>query len=641
MFGKLIYSLLFILFTPFLLLGQASPAPTEQDTTNKKEVHIIYSDLLENQTDANGERVTKLSGGVQLQQDSVLLFCDTAFKQGNNIIAYGKVAIQQNDSLIIFSDSLVYRGETKVADLFGNVVMDQGTRQLFTDYLNYELEPKIARFVTGGLITQGDTKLESKKGTYFVNTDEMYFKDSITVFDSTFTLRADTLLMNTETQIVTFLGPTLIQQDSNLIYCEDGFYDMDTEYAEFLQNAQYLKGEQKATALTIIYDGSMKEIRLEGAARFEENDKTATADIIRYEEESEDIYLEGNAFFRDSIQEIESEETIRYNSKTESFSTLGRTKVVDESQILEANQLDFDEITGLGRAEGAVFWQDTIEHITIDAHIADYTKESQYIKAYGNRPLLSFLSDSDTLFLASDTLISNQDEGKSDDRLMQSYTDVRIFRNDLQAIADSLSFISKDSIFKLYKEPILWSDTAQFRGDSIFIQMKDGSIDRIFLYNNAFVVTSPDLLFFNQIKGTTITAFFQQDALQRVKVEGNAESIYYVLDKEDAYIGMNQTICSEMLLFFENNSVTNINFYKQPNSSVTPMSKIKDDPPNLTGFTWDFNIRPKSVADLRNPRLSVKRSKINTSNRPSNTPSTPTSKDTRAKGRPNFPTGRN
>ena len=132
----------------------------------------------------------------------------------------------------------------------------------------------------------------------------MFFKDSITVYDSTFTLRADTLLYNSNTQVVTFLGPTLINQDSNLIYCEDGFYDLDTKLAEFTQNAQYVKGEQKATAEIIIYDGSMKEIRLEGDAQFVENDKLATADVIRYEEETENIFLEGNAFFRDSTQEL-------------------------------------------------------------------------------------------------------------------------------------------------------------------------------------------------------------------------------------------------------------------------------------------------------------------------------------------------
>jgi len=597
---------LFFFLLPSSLNAQATVTVTENDTTGKKEIKIIYSDLLENEEDSLGNRITKLSGAVELQQDSVLMFCDTAFKSGENIIAYGNVAIQQNDSLKVFSDSLVYRGATKIADLFGNVVMESQSKNLFTNYLNYELEPKIARYTTGALITQGDTKLVSKRGTFFVETDEMFFKDSITVFDSTFTLRADTLLYNSETQVVTFLGPTLINQDSNLIYCEEGFYDMDTKLAEFTKNAQYVKGEQKATAKVITYDGSMKEIRLEGDAQFEENDKVATADVIRYEEDSENIFLEGNAYFRDSIQEIKTDENINYNSETESFSTTGRSKVVDKQQVLEADALKFDDETGLGLAEGNVYWQDTIENISIETEIANYNKESGYLKATGGRPLLS-IADTDTLFLASDTLVSTEASDTDTTRLMEAFEDVRIYKSDLQAIADSLAFISKDSIFKLFRDPILWSDTSQFIGDSIFIQMKDGGIDRIYLYGNAFIVTTPDLQFFNQIKGKNITAFFENNELDRVKVVGNAEAVYYALDDVEAYLGATKTICSEMLILFKNQNVSRIKFFKQPNSEVLPMKQIISGPPELDGFSWDFDIRPKSIADLRNKNLVMKR----------------------------------
>lgn len=598
--------LAFFFLLPSSLNAQATVTVTENDTTGKKEIKIIYSDLLENEEDSLGNRITKLSGAVELQQDSVLMFCDTAFKSGENIIAYGNVAIQQNDSLKVFSDSLVYRGATKIADLFGNVVMESQSKNLFTNYLNYELEPKIARYTTGALITQGDTKLVSKRGTFFVETDEMFFKDSITVFDSTFTLRADTLLYNSETQVVTFLGPTLINQDSNLIYCEEGFYDMDTKLAEFTKNAQYVKGEQKATAKVITYDGSMKEIRLEGDAQFEENDKVATADVIRYEEDSENIFLEGNAYFRDSIQEIKTDENINYNSETESFSTTGRSKVVDKQQVLEADALKFDDETGLGLAEGNVYWQDTIENISIETEIANYNKESGYLKATGGRPLLS-IADTDTLFLASDTLVSTEASDTDTTRLMEAFEDVRIYKSDLQAIADSLAFISKDSIFKLFRDPILWSDTSQFIGDSIFIQMKDGGIDRIYLYGNAFIVTTPDLQFFNQIKGKNITAFFENNELDRVKVVGNAEAVYYALDDVEAYLGATKTICSEMLILFKNQNVSRIKFFKQPNSEVLPMKQIISGPPELDGFSWDFDIRPKSIADLRNKNLVMKR----------------------------------
>ena len=624
--GYIALAFLFLNIIPFFLTAQTTVTVTENDTTGKKEIKIIYSDLLENEEDSLGNRITKLSGAVELRQDSVLMYCDTAFKLGENVIAYGNVVIQQNDSLKVFSDSLVYRGATKIADLFGNVVMESEGKNLFTNYLNYELDPKIARYTTGALITQGDTKLVSKRGTFFVETDEMFFKDSITVFDSTFTLRADTLLYNSETQVVTFLGPTLINQDSNLIYCEEGFYDMDTKLAEFTKNAQYVKGEQKATAEMITYDGSMKEIRLEGNAQFEENDKLATADVIRYDEDSENIFLEGNAYFRDSIQEIKTEKNINYNSETESFSTTGRSKVVDDKQVLEADALDFDDQTGIGVAEGNVFWQDTVENISILTEVANYNKDSGYLKATGGRPLLT-IADKDTLFMASDTLLSTEASETDTTRLMEAYEDVRIFKEGLQAIADSLAFITKDSLFKLFKAPILWSDTSQFKGDSIFIQMKDGGIDKIYLYGNAFIVTTPDLKFFNQIKGKNITAFFKNNELDKVKVVGNAEAVYYALDDVEAYLGATKTICSEMLILFDNQNVSRIKFFTQPSSEVLPMKQVLFGPPELDGFSWDFDIRPKSIADLRDKTLVMKRNVRRSGNTSPNAPPTVSSDD--------------
>jgi len=363
----------------------------------------------------------------------------------------------------------------------------------------------------------------------------------------------------------------------------------------------------------ITYDGSMKEIRLEGDAKFVENDKLATADVIRYDEGTEDIFLEGNAFFRDSTQEVKTKEDIKYNSATESFKATGRAEVVDDKQILVANALDFDDETGLGLAKGDVFWQDTVENISINAEIANYNQESGYIKAKGGRPLLTLIN-SDTLFLASDTLISSQDENADSTRLLEAFEDVRIFKEGLQAVADSMAFITNDSLIKLFGDPVLWSDTSQFKGDSIFIQMKGGGIDRIYLYNNAFVVTSTDLKFFNQIKGKNIVAYFVNYQLDRVQVTGNAEAIYYALDEEDAYIGATQTICSEMLIYFKEENVDRIKFFKQPSSEITPMKQLLDNQPKLDGFSWDFIIRPQSVEDLRDKTLVMTRGRTSMAN---------------------------
>ncbi|HMR42696.1 MAG TPA: hypothetical protein PKC40_02640, partial [Saprospiraceae bacterium] len=174
----------------------------------------------------------------------------------------------------------------------------------------------------------------------------------------------------------------------------------------------------------------------------------------------------------------------------------------------------------------------------------------------------------------------------------------RIYKRDLQAVSDSLTYSMGDSLFKFYNEPIIWSDTTQFFADTMHIQMANNKIDKIFLFENSFIINSPDNIFFNQIKGKHITAFFEERELRKMRVDGNAESVYYLLDDSKAYIGANKTICSEMLLYFGDNKVDEIKFFAQPQATLFPMGQAQKSELELKGFRWISDVRPKSKNDL-------------------------------------------
>ena len=128
--------------------------------------------------------------------------------------------------------------------------------------------------------------------------------------------------------------------------------------------------------------------------------------------------------------------------------------------------------------------------------------------------------------------------------------------------------------------------------------LKNKKLDRIWLIQNALVVNSEDGLMFNQIKGKNTTAFFRDDEVREMLVEGNAQAIYYALDDGRAYIGLNETECSEMRLYFGNNQVESIKFYTQPSGSFTPMKKAGSGTKKLDGFFWEQVRRPHRIQDL-------------------------------------------
>lgn len=681
--ARFTYSLRFYLvctmlfFLNFKVAGQ-SPLRAKQDTTPPKEVVFIDNADLLRVVGADTKRVTQqLVGNVELSQDSIYMYCDSADLVNEvQLYAYDNVIIQQGDSIAAFSDRLDYNAEDLIAHLEGNVILQNGTRQLYTDKLTYDLATKLATYTTGGRLTDGATELRSTRGYYYADRDEIFFRDSVVVIGEQFEMRADTLRYDAKNETVYFLGPTVIRTDTAEIYCEDGFYNVKTEEALFRKNAQYRSGEQIAAADSIVYAGLTQLYTLSGQAYVREGDKAlARAERIIYNKRLETYELQGNALLVDSLRTVRGE-YVRYDKTNNIYKVSGgRPEVIDGAMILRAKGLDFDEATGLGFATGNVEWRDTSANLTIFAERAVYNQETGYLKASGgrnNRPLLITILEGDSLFLTADTLFSQQvttsevsplpssvdtvttvdhitsplpgGEGpgkrfidtsattpahitsplpggeepgerpitsplpaeetpaqKPTDttRIIQAYRDVRIYKSDMQALCDSLAFNTTDSILTLFRDPMLWQDTSELTADTINVFIKNDALDKVHLMRKALVVTSPDSLFFNQVKGKDIYAYFDSSSLSRTDVVGNAEAIYYAQDEAGAYIGVNKTACSEMSLEFKNGGVHFIRFLDMPSGRLDPMKALNpSSQPTLEGRRADAKLRPRSLADL-------------------------------------------
>ncbi|MEO0732159.1 MAG: OstA-like protein [Bacteroidota bacterium] len=628
-----------LLLAFLFLLGTCGRAQgTVGDTTVREVVNIDRADELRM---LNQGETQLLVGNVELSQDSIFMYGDSVILIASvQVNAYDNVTIQQGDSLAAFSDELDYNAETRLADLTGNVVLQRGDMELFTDRLAYDLTTKLATYHTGGRIVTDSTELRSTHGYYYADQQQVYFRDSVVVIDDRFEMRADTLLYDLANERVYFLGPTVIRTDTHRIYCESGYYDVQLDEAVFRQNAQYQSGERRAAADSITYYGGLREVYvLEGNAYVAEGEfQRAEAERINYFRREDRYKLEGDALVRDSVQTVTGD-TIDYDVATATYSVAGgRPRVSAPPMIILADRLDADAETGMNVASGAVIWRDTSADMTISAAVARYNEETGYLQAYGGvgdtraRPLMSSILEGDTLWLAADTLVSVRadlvdtsyvtrtigvdstflgdslvvSEITETDTLLRPDTirylaahhDVRILKSDLQAVCDSLGFNTVDSVLTLYQDPVLWQDTSQLTGDTINVHFRGESLDKVQLRRNALVITSPDLLYFNQVKGKQIEAFFDSTSLERTEVVGNAEAIYYILDEEGRYVGVNKTACSSMVLHFRNGGVRKIRFLSAPSGKMDPMRAVDHETFKLEGFRWEVDRRPLQLKDL-------------------------------------------
>ena len=198
----------------------------------------------------------------------------------------------------------------------------------------------------------------------------------------------------------------------------------------------------------------------------------------------------------------------------------------------------------------------------------------------------------DTLYLRADTLIS-YDNPDTNDRRLDAYQNVRIYKTDFQAIADSLIYDFVDSTIYFFNDPVLWTARNQIEADLIHIKIKESEIETMDLNTNSFMVLQDSLGNFNQLKGKTMKAYFVDNMIDHLDVNGNSECIFFALDEiENTIMGMNKIICSEMTIRFVENKADNISFYTSPEAQFIPPHELVETDKRLKGYSWRADERP-------------------------------------------------
>ncbi len=196
-------------------------------------------------------------------------------------------------------------------------------------------------------------------------------------------------------------------------------------------------------------------------------------------------------------------------------------------------------------------------------------------------------------------------------RIIIAHHHFKMFKSDLQAKSDSMFYSNADSTIRCFVNPLMWTQGSQLSGDTIYLQMKHKKLDNMTMFPNAFIVNieKDDSVHFNQVGGRRMRGFFKDDKLNRMFIEGNAESIYFARDSGKMTIsGMQRSLSSRIRVDFKNNEATNLAFYTKPENRYGPLAKFKEDEKILKGFIWKPKERPVSKESII-PSFNKKASK--------------------------------
>jgi lipopolysaccharide export system protein LptA len=421
----------------------------------------------------------------------------------------------------------------------------------------------------------------------------------------------------------------IIQGDTIHLYGDKMFYNGDIRLARFINNVKMLDKSITLTTNALDFDLNSNIGYYNDRGKIVDTANVLTSIIGRY-------YSNDNMmFFKDSVLVVNKDfilhaDTLKYNSKTERAFIVGPTtitgtgkdgvlysergwydtrknlaelykssKITNKSQVLEGDTLFYDRATGNGRGKYRVTLTDTTNKVVIKGKNGVYNENTKIAFVTDSAIFVQF-SKKDTMYMHADTLQTRPDDADSlrkDDKYFMAYRGVRFHKTDLQGRCDSLGYRMRDSTLMMFYDPVLWSEKDQMTAEKIKFVSKNPDPDYAYLDNNAFLVMQEDSFKFNQISGKSIVGQIFANKLRVADVNGNAQSLYYLKDK-NRYSGMNRLLSSKIKLHLTDNKIDSIRFYPKPEGKTIPIKELKSEDTELDGFLWRDSERPVNKNDL-------------------------------------------
>jgi hypothetical protein len=264
-------------------------------------------------------------------------------------------------------------------------------------------------------------------------------------------------------------------------------------------------------------------------------------------------------------------------NKKDTVAIAEKENIVDSAKILKPLKINVDSIKLKPGPPGVPIEKDSI-----------IIKKDSSIKI-----------DTTAKILSREDSVKLKNENDSTLRYFIAFHHVRIFNDSLQSVCDSLFFSAKDSVFRLYKDPVIWNGHSQVTGDTIFLFTKNKQPSRFYAFYNSMVINRTYEGFYNQVTGKTTNGYFIDGKIDYARVRGSqAESIWYMQNDDSAYVGMNRAAGDVLDLYFRNQELKKVLYINDIKGNLYPMRQIPADQKELKGFQWLDSRRPKNKLEL-------------------------------------------
>ncbi len=595
------------------------------------------------------------SGGRILSGSDTITSQRATYFENTGESYFNQKVVVRSTNVKVYTDSMKYNGNTRITDFYGptNMKGNKG-ENLYTEKGRYHMATGQAYFSKNNLYTEGTKFLKGDslfydrqigigkavKNVVFVDTlDKFYAYGGFGLYNG----KNESITMTDKPLVISVVKKDSTQKDSVSSFSpvqQKSEKELKKEAKELKKaEKEEQKDKEKNSKIEVLTDKDPKKTVAENKNVIDKDEKLKgnaemdsvfmTADtlfsqmIFRRDYIARDFKLdrEGGAIEEDNEVDYGDKDSI--SSFTDSTSNLQHatdslTKGIDSLQKMEIKKpIPNKEVKKSPDtvSTNRLHIPKKQPAIVADQNRIEIEKNLKADSVLRKKAIIPKGGESDKIMGAA---LKNAQDGKKDSiaqdtartRILKAYYNARLFKSDLQAVADSMYYGMQDSMFRLMGKPMMWAENSQISGDTIFLQVKNQKLDNSLLVGNAFMVNATsDSLKFNQIKGRKITSFFTNNRMERLFVDGNAENIFYNIDeKTNVTTELVHDRSSRFKILMEDNKLKEYVSIRKVDGKVYPIAEVTADKEFLPNFTWRPEDRPKSKQDLLNRKRDLSKS---------------------------------
>ena len=418
---------------------------------------------------------------------------------------------------------------------------------------------------------QGDTlSLTCERAEYDGMMQMMHARRNVVLHHRRQTLKTDSLDFDRLYNMANFFdGGTLIDGKDRLV-SDWGEYHTETREAKFVFNVKLRSGRDVVTTDTLYYDVPTSTAHMVGPSKI-----VSGSSVVH----TADGY---------------------YDTKTDKAKLFGRSTLVDKDKSITGDSLYYVK-NGESTGYGNVVYVDKKNKNTLTCNYLRYNEKTGMGFAT-KRPVAIDYSQKDTLWMHSDTMRIYTFNINTDSvyRKVHAYPHVRAFRNDMQAICDSLVFNSKDSCMTMYKDPVIWNANRQMLGEEIRAYMADSTIRFAHVIGQALSIEQmPDSVHYNQITSSEMKSYFEKGEMKMTEAIGNVQTVYYMTnDKDSSLVGLNYLETDTMRMYLGAARKLDKIWTNKFTSTMYPITQVPPAKYKLPNFAWFEDLRPTDKNDI-------------------------------------------